>query len=97
MLGFSTDFGSNQKRRFGHPMSRCFFIPRVVEPTPEVWCQAVRKDFNPPTILEILDAQSLEVCDCVCVFFFDFSQCCSNLFCFFGVEGECGKGGWMFR
>ena len=22
---------------------------------PQVWCQAVRKDFNPPTILEILD------------------------------------------
>ena len=38
---------------------------------------------------------SVCVCDCVCVFFY-FSQFCSNLFCFFGVEGECGKGDGCF-
>ena len=32
----------------------------------------------------------------VCVCFADFSQFCSNLFCFFGVEGECGKGDGCF-
>jgi len=64
----------------------------LLEQTPEVWCQAVRKDFNPPTILEILDAQSLEVCVWLCVCVWNVSQFCSNFLFFWSGRGNVERG-----